>query len=132
MPIVHRFHPDQNVVVSVWTGQIPDDEAVEAYRQLYSHDDWYPGIDELADLSDCDFTKMTTDGLRAMAKLAREAMKGSGEDFRSAIIAPDDLAYALVHMYGLINEESKEDANVFRTAPEAFSFLGISPGELES
>ena len=91
LPIVHSFHPEQNVVVSVWTGQVPDAEAIEAYRELYSHDAWYPGIDELADLSNCDFSKISTDGLRSIAKLVREAMKGSGKEFRTAIIAPDDL-----------------------------------------
>jgi hypothetical protein len=125
MPIVHSFHPEENLVVSVWTGIVPDAEAVEAYDALYSHEQWTPGMDELADLSEADLSKISTDGLRAIAKLVRAAMKGSGKEFRSAIIAPDDLGFALIRMYGLINEESKEDANVFRTPAEACSFLGV-------
>lgn len=131
MPISHTFHHGHNVIVSRWTGKVHDKEALDSYEQLYASDEWIPGLNELADLSECDMSEFTTDGLRGIAKLVREAIKGTGKDFRSAVIAQDDLAYMLVHMYGLINAESKEEAHVFRSASEACDWIGVPPQLLD-
>jgi hypothetical protein len=131
LPIVHKFRPEHNLVVSVWTGTVPDAEALASYAELYADERWSPGMDELADLRTADMTKITTDGLRGIAKLVRNAIKGTGAEFRSSVIAPDQLANALVRLYASINEESKEDACVFLTAEAACEWLGIPEEVLE-
>jgi ribosome modulation factor len=131
LPIVHKFRPEHNLVVSVWTGTVPDAEALASYAELYAHEKWIPGMDELADLRNADMTQITTDGLRGIAKLVREAIKGHGVEFRSAVIASDELAQALIRLYGAINEESKEDACVFQTVDAAVEWLGVPEEVLE-
>jgi hypothetical protein len=125
VPIVHRFQPEYNLVVSVWSELLSDDEALESYAWLYAQEEWIPGMNELADLRTADMSKITVDGMRGIAKLVRAAVKGKGVEFRSAVVVTDEIAEALVRMYGAINEESKEDACVFLETERAAEWLGV-------
>lgn len=63
MPISFTINHEQGYFISKYVGKLTDDELVESYKNFSEGDDWIPGLNELADLSEMDATIVTTDGI---------------------------------------------------------------------
>jgi hypothetical protein len=127
MPLVFRLEHEARVIVTAAYGTLTDDEVFGYLRQIGSREDAI-GYDEFVDLTHVThiavpLTERVGDVVSAAAKLD-EVRRTS----RSAIVAPDDLAFGLGRMYQTRREMepgSTTEVGVFRTSEEALAFLRI-------
>lgn len=82
-----------------------------------------PGDHEFVDLRDVDMSRVSTDCLKDLTLLVQTYMKSPEDGSKSAVLAPDDLPFALARFYEPASDDSPEQAHVFRNKDGALSWL---------
>ena len=131
MPIESKFYLEHTLVITNFSNGVTDDEIIPFYRALYESPEWEPGLRELADLRGADLSRVSTDCLKDLIRLVQTYMKGPDEGSKSAVIAPNDLPFALARYYESASENSPEQVEVFRSKGEALSWLEIKEDLLD-
>ena len=122
MPILFSTHPDGYYVVS-FQGLLSDQEVLERCQDFYQ-DYWQPGLPQLSDLSEADFSGVSGEGVLKVAKLVQELQAEHGEaKSKLAVYAPTDLPFGLARMYSALVEKSPSLVAVFRDYQEALDWL---------
>lgn len=120
----YAFHPEYNLVLTTFSGDVTREDFVALYRALYGDPDYVPGMDELADL-----TRATRFGPRGaelwevLDLMSSRYRSAPDVTSRTAIIAPADVHYGIGRMYEAIASETPEEVSVFRDAGEAVRWL---------
>ena len=127
MPLSYTLHPSLDLVATRFVGVVTDDEFIALYRALFEDEGYRPGMNELADLRQVTSLDLSVAALRRVEYHTRMRYGPDGPAFRSALIAPGDLAYAIGRMYEIFATAGPEQVGVFRTADEAFACLGLDP-----
>jgi hypothetical protein len=128
MPIEYRVRHDLHLVWAEAQGILLAEDLFEYQRTVWGRPD-VQGFHELVDMSGvADIPAPSPDSIRALAALSA-TMDPPLPGSKFAIVAPDDLAFGLGRMYQthreLTSTPTKKVA-VFRTVPEALSWLGIT------
>jgi len=124
MPIEHEIDHRRRLVLAKGHGTLTDAEVFH-YQRVWSRPE-VAGYDELFDMSDvADITPPSTERIRELAQLsaAMDALSPS----RLAIVAPNDLPFALGRMYEThrgLDKRSTKTVNVFRSVEDALAWLG--------
>ncbi|MBW1883901.1 MAG: hypothetical protein JRG94_05715 [Deltaproteobacteria bacterium] len=126
-----KFHVPQKLVVTTFSGGVSDDEILSYYRDLYESPEWEPGYHEFVDLRDVDMSRVSTDCLKDLTLLVQGYMKSPEDGSKSAVLAPDDLPFALARFYESASEDSPEQVHVFRNKHEALSWLDVGADLLD-
>ena len=101
-----------------------DDEIVARYLDFYRGGEWAPSMSELADLSSADMSRVTPQGLAAVAEaLARFFKEADVAAIKTAVFSPTDLPFGLARADEANAEESPESVRVFRGHDEALRRL---------
>lgn len=106
-------------------GEISDAELLPSYKKLYENKIWKPGFNEIVDVRNAQVKSVTSKGLLQLSDLVKSYVKEKGIEFKTAIIAPEDLQFGLSRVYEAISHESPEEIMVFRDLNNAFDWLGI-------
>lgn len=122
MPIEFTAHPNDGFYISKSIGAITDAEMLDGYMRFFASDEWVPGMNELADISESDVTQVTTGGMENLAMLIQEIFRKHVISPKVAVYAPSDLPYGLSRMYAVFAEEY-EFIEVFRNLAEARAWL---------
>jgi len=130
MPLSYRIDPDRRLVVTRGNGVLKDHEVFDYQNEVWSRAD-VAGYDELIDMSDVTQILLPSiERLRDLAELSASMSRGMPPS-RLAIVAPDDIAFGLGQMYDMCRATSApglKPVGVFRTMPEALTWLGIGNG----
>ncbi len=125
MPIEHEIDHQRRLVLARGHGTLTDAEVFHYQSSVWSHPE-VAGYDELFEMSDvADITPPSTERIRELAQLsaAMDALSPS----RLAIVAPDDLPFALGRMYEThrgLDKRSTKTVSVFRSVGDALAWLG--------
>lgn len=122
MPIKFNVYPNDGYYISKSRGAITDAGMLDDYRRFFAGDEWIPGMNELADLSEADVTQVTIDGVNKLAELIEGIFQQHDILPRVAVFAPNDLSYGLSRMYS-VKAERFESLKVFRDLIEARAWL---------
>ncbi|WP_221032624.1 hypothetical protein [Actomonas aquatica] len=114
------------VFIATWHGSMDDATLIESFERYYSAPDYDPACLELADLRAITGNRLTTEGIRRMAFLA----KRFGRCGPTAIVTTDDLSFGLGRMYNVFGPDSAERFQIFRAVPPALEWLGLPPDAL--
>ena len=125
MPISHQINEDLNVVISNLEGKITDSELLHSYKNLYENPSWKPGFSEIVDMRKADMSNVSPTGLKKLSDLVTSYTINAKIQFKTAIIAPDDLPFGLGRLYEAYSDESPESTSVFREIDKAFEWLGL-------
>lgn len=125
MPITYELLGDLSLVVTRFNGHVRDDEFLDLYRRLYADPAYELGMNELADVRDVELLDLSASALRAVERLTEDRYGGSGESFRTAILAPQDQQYGIGRMYEAFAAEGPENVRVCRTSGDALAWLDI-------
>jgi len=74
---------------------------------------------------------VTSDGLHCLSLLVKDYLTGKCEEFKTAVIAPDDLSFGIARIYEAISFNSPESVMVFREKNEALKWIGVDGSTLE-
>ena len=125
MPILHSINEELGLVISSWVGEISDADLLPSYKKLYENKIWKPGFNEIVDVRNAQVKSVTSKGLLQLSDLVKSYVKEKGIEFKTAIIAPEDLQFGLSRVYEAISHESPEKIMVFRDLNDAFDWLDI-------
>lgn len=125
MPVAYSIKKEEGYVHIFYSGRVTDTEFVDVYQKLYEDEEYLPGLDELGDQSDVTSLEISIEGVKKVAILVEKYIKPSGQRFKSAIVAPQDLSFGMGRMYEMTTDESIEQVKVFRNIEDAKEWLGI-------
>jgi hypothetical protein len=128
MPIDVKIDPELRLVVATPQGMLTHEEMVSYQRQVWS-DPEMAGYQELVDMSQVDRLAFESPArVKELAALSA-GMDDPKASTRMAIVASDDLYFALGRMYQAyreLNPSSTRKVEVFRNREAALRWLGIS------
>jgi hypothetical protein len=127
VPIAYRLDHEARVIVAAAYGTLSDEEMFEYQQQGFKMDEAI-GYDELVDLTHVkEIALPSTERVRELAdRAAGMDVKLGGS--KLAVVAPEDLAFALGRMFQTIrglDPRSTTTVGVFRSTDEALAFLGV-------
>ena len=106
-----------------FTGRPTPDGFARYCDALVHHKDWKPGSLVLTDDTDLDASSITVGEVRAIAEVLGRYRKEHGKA-RTAIVAPRDLVYGMIRMWGVFIEGKWDvETMVFRSRDEALAWL---------
>jgi hypothetical protein len=133
MPIDYYIDHARRLVLARGRGVFSDPDIVAYQREVWSQPE-VAGYDELVDMTEVEEIAVPLPAGPRIQQLASEAAAHDppGRAPRFAIVAPSPLAFGLGRQYQIYREldsRSTKQVGVFRTLPEALSFLGIETSE---
>ena len=124
MPIKFSIDRENQVLRSIFVGEISDSDQLQAYKALFAGEDWVPGYPEIVDLTRADMSKTTSHGLKEVSIICAKAFSRHGITFcPTAVVAPEDLQFGIARMYSGLTGESPESVKVFRNELEALDWI---------
>jgi hypothetical protein len=124
MPIVYRVDQARNLVRSVATGVVTDEDFRTWTEELASDPEVLSGMSQLADFRDVDRFDVTPACIRHVV-----GMEAEHEKFTHAwraFVVTQDVAYGMVRMYQTLSEDEEQRIRVFRDLCSAQSWLGLT------
>ncbi len=125
MPYLYSRDPDSLVLFQFVVGRVTDQRLLMEVGRLFT-DDLPRHQDMLCDYRQGDTSQLSSQVLRAVTETVREALQ-SGYTRRWAVVAADDLTFALARMLGLMAAGTGLDCRGFRDVDEARAWLGLPP-----
>ena len=127
MPIEYTIDHDQRLVTAKGYGIFTDADVFGYQLDVGSRPD-VAGYDELIDMTAVKHIALPSIGrIRQLAELGVK-MDSEASPSRFAIVAPDNIAFGLGHIYKAyrsLDKRSMKKVGVFRSFAEAYTFLGI-------
>jgi hypothetical protein len=134
MPIDYWIDPEQQLVRAEARGILTEKELFDYQRAVWSRPE-VAGYNELFDMSEVEqIAQPESDQIKQLALLA-SSMDAPAPASRFAIVAPGALAFGLGRMYEVyrsLDDRSTKEVSVFRSMPEALTWLGINAPDRES
>ena len=127
MPIEYSIDHARRLVVARGQGVFTDSDVFGYQLDVGSRPD-VAGYDELIDMTAVEHIALPSIGrIRQLAELGVKMDSGSSPT-KFAIVAPDNIAFGLGHIYKAyrsLDKRSMKKVGVFRSLAEAYTFLGI-------
>ena len=128
MPAFYVILKEPALLVSRYTGCLTSGDVLDTLTRYLDDPRYDPAHSHLVDLRqatefDIDFGRMMRLATRLEPFYTRRAPGA-----RSAILAPQDVAFGVARMYqSLVGERMQNEVGVFRQPEAAAAFLGIAP-----
>ncbi len=123
MPISMTVFPDEGYYVARFFGQITDDELNDVFLEFHATHD-VTGLHVFADLSEADFSLLTSEGISRHAQNVLDVSSDNSDVIvRSAVYAPDNLAFGISRMYLAQADDIPQRVRIFRNRDEAMAWM---------
>jgi hypothetical protein len=122
--VLYHYFDDLNLVVSVHTGELTDDQLQTFAADLSADRRLRPGYRELADTRGVTSTGgLTADGLRQVAALESQFRRPPGGRMAAVVTGP--VSFGLARLYSVHAETTRREVRVCREMGDAFAWLGL-------
>ena len=121
MPITYRIDAERRIVHTTAAGVVVDADLRQHEDLLAGDPAFEPGMVQIIDGQAIDDLKVSSAGVRSFVLHESSRHAGRFAGHRVAIVVPEDAVYGMARMYQSL---SQVDVGVFRTMPEALTFLG--------
>ena len=123
MSLSYRIDKNHMIVIVTGAGVINEDDFIEQATNQLHDQDYNQQMNTIYDLRNCKFVG-GHERLKALAKdmTNKELIKHKS---KTAIIAPEDLEFALARLYSILAISSNVEYQVFRSAKDAMGWLGL-------
>ena len=100
MPIKFQVKPLEGYFISKWFGTILNNEILSSYEKFFENDEWIPELNELADFSQVDMSKIHNFVLMNLSKYAEDIYNKKGtKEVKVAVYAPKDFPQSITELY---------------------------------
>jgi hypothetical protein len=114
MPISYLIDNQNNCLEVVCRGLITDREVLQARLDYLSGADWIPGMPELVDLSEADFSGVTPAGIEQIAGIVDQVYRANGlTRVKVAVYTRDLLPSVITSLYQDFSKDLVEQIRVF-------------------
>jgi len=125
-PITFDVFLDLGLFVTRYRGTVSDADFRGTYARIRPSNPAWLRLDELADMRAMTRFAVAHTTLRSEAELAGRYLAEADVHVRCAVVAPEDLPFALSRVYGAHADfAGQEDVNVFRDRDSAGDWLGV-------
>lgn len=128
MSFEYDIDKKQNIVFVRFTSYLDDELLLAAFNRVYSDPAYVPVMNQCINYSDVSDLLLTRFGVEELATLC-ESFDCLNTNWKTIIIAPDDLVFGYGRMYQMLVDTSNEDVEVVRTVGAAIQLMGLSMGE---
>ena len=118
-------------MVTRFCGLVTELEFTGLYRDLLSHEQFEPGIDEVSDLRDVSSFHVSTRAFSVVAAMNAARLRGANARSRILIVAPGTFPFGLSRMYQGISGAGPQEVHVFRQVEGAAKSLNLRANDLE-
>ena len=125
MPIESHVRPENNLVIFVHTGRVPDDEFLTFYKSFFESDTFKPPINILVDLRETNSSSRSPEALLGFAESIQTKLAAITASTKVAVVAPKDRSFGLARMYEILAGSVQWNFVVFRAMDAAFAWLGL-------
>jgi len=125
MAILFTVNESHGLFLSSWLGAMSDADLIPAYERLFATEGYKPGFNEICDCREADFAGVTSAGMRQLATMIGNYLSGRCEEFKTAVVAPEDLPFGMARVYGALTDQSSENVRVFRELKTALEWIGV-------
>jgi hypothetical protein len=129
MPITYHLKPNENLVLIVHVGIVPDDEFLSFYKKFYRDTIAGKSLNHLVDLRQAKSYERSTEALRKLPHLMQEHFSKLDIRPKVAVIAPDVLSFALARIFESHSSPIPFSFHVFKTVDKGLEWLD-APGSL--
>lgn len=123
MPVTFKVNTNSGYFVATWLGNITDTELLTAYKDFIASGEWFPGLNELTDLSQTNFDYITSTGLKDLGEYAEQIYLDNNVSVKTAAYCPKDLPFGMTRIYQSMSDDSPENVKIFRELHAAESWL---------
>jgi hypothetical protein len=124
LPIRYRVASEIRCIFTVAEGNLTDDELLEHAQAVEKDPEVDPQYDEVVDLRAVKGFGPSLETMREAAQILRSGPRGAG---RIAIVAPSDAGFGSGRMFEGLSGGDTDRVRAFRSADEAYAWLGIGP-----
>lgn len=125
MPITYTIRTDLKLIIIKHSGSVPDEEFLQAYKQLALDKNFDITYDRLIDLRNTDSHVRSAEALGKLAKASEQRHVGTNPAPKTAVLAPKDLSYGLARMYSALSSDTNRELAVFKSVEEVLAWLNI-------
>lgn len=125
MPIKFLVHGEEGYFVSKWSGELTDQEIMDAWTEFLNGPEWRPGLNELADVSNADISRISSHVIKQLADYTTRFYEqhNMGRPVKAAIFAPKQEQYGMSRMYAGWTDDSSELIRFFDDIAKAKKWL---------
>jgi hypothetical protein len=127
MPVVHTLLPKRRLLLVRLEGLVSVDELVEGQRSAQANGELEPSYRQLVDARDVSSFRGRSEEIR---RLSEHTLFEPGAC--RAIVAPRNAVYGLARVFEAYADMQSQQVKVFRTLPEACSWLGVPIEDIEA
>jgi len=125
MPIEVKIFKEDQLLLSSFVQEVTNYEMISSYEKLMKTNEFFTVNKELVDMRDCSLADISKEAFLSLSSLVESYLNEKYLDFKTAIVAPEDLSYGLSKLYESYSEHSPETIMVFREAKDALEWLGV-------
>jgi hypothetical protein len=122
MPGSYRIDVERGIVFTRGWGVLTDVQTAAHAKALAADPRHNPAFRQLADFRDLTEIRVTSDGIRDVAR-----SNPFKRDARRAFVVATDEAFGLTRMFGFFADASNEQFMIFRAIEPAMEWLGLDP-----
>ncbi len=122
MPVSCALDDELGVYRITLSGQLTDEEIVEAAEHMLRDPARAPGLHELVDARDVRLQDASSRAIRQVAEMFSGGPRPE-RGVRIAFVAPADAAFGLARMYESLRHQSPAEFRTFRDMDEALRWL---------
>lgn len=119
---------EPGIAIAVLSGSFDPKAALAALRQFQQSEDSRTSRAGLIDLSECDFSEVSSETMRQYALERNRTMQESADERPIAVVAPENVAFGLSKMVSAFNNVAP--VHVVRTREAALEWLRKHIGEI--
>ena len=123
MPINYHIKPNDNIVVIVHVGAVPDDEFLAFYKTFYRDRVVDDSFNLVVDLRRAESYERTSVALKGVVNIMQGYYLNSTKRPKIAVVAPDDLSFGLARMFEAFSTPVPFEFKVFKTADTGLDWL---------
>ena len=119
MPVEYKIIRQRKIVYTRAWGKLTNEEALSHQHSLKVDPDFDPKFGQLVDFSEVDDFKITPIGIQML--VSRDPWDAGA---RRAFVAPSDISFGMLRMHEFLMDDKSQVIAVFRSAIEAWRWLG--------
>lgn len=121
MPIELNYNEEKQYLYAVIAGKLINNEMSSALEIIVSSDNHPPNVDIIWDLTQISFDSITPDLAIKLTQVREKFPQRANAN--AAVVITDELGTIMAHMHTVLSKHMPQNIHIFKTIPEAESWL---------
>ena len=124
MPVQVVVDRNKKLVVTTYSGEVTNADVARQIAEIKQQAPYGSGYRAITDFTEVTQFEVSSDEIRSVAD-----SKSPLAQAQRVMVAPSDVTYGTSRMFQMLAGQTRPNITVVRTLDEAYTVLGIEPGE---